>query len=213
MNNTLVKITNVSKKIGDHKILDDITVSFNKGHIYGIVGKNGSGKTMLFKAICGLINITSGEIRVSNKLIANGEFPEDTGIIIENPGFLPQYSGYKNLEILASIRNKITKEDISDIIKKVGLDPNDNKPVKKYSLGMKQRLGIAQSLMENPKLLILDEPMNGLDESGVENIRNMLIELKNSSITILLASHNKEDIYQLCDYIYIMDNGKLSLKI
>lgn len=212
MNNTIIDITNVSKVIKNQTILDNITVSFNTGHIYGIVGRNGSGKTMLFKSICGLVNITYGKIKVFNELIANGNFPKDTGIIIESPGFLPQYNCYKNLEILASINNKITSSDIKNIIYKVGLDPEDKRPIKKYSLGMKQRLGIAQALMENPRLLILDEPMNGLDEKGVEDIRKLLLELKEQSVTILLASHNKEDISYLCDSIYIMDNGKLSLK-
>ncbi|ATD54304.1 ABC transporter ATP-binding protein [Clostridium chauvoei] len=209
MDNTVVEIKNASKIINNIKILDNINVSFKSGHIYGIIGKNGSGKTMLFKAICGLINITSGEIKVFDKLIANGKFPDDTGIIIENPGFLPQYSGYKNLEILASIRNKITPSDIKDIIRKVGLNPDDNRPVKKYSLGMKQRLGIAQALMENPKLLILDEPMNALDEEAVNDIRKILLDLQKQSVTIILASHNKEDIYTLCDSIYTITNGVL----
>lgn len=212
MSNTIVEITNVSKIINNNKILDNINVSFDAGNIYGIVGRNGSGKTMLFKSICGLVNITEGRIVVFNKEISNGEFPESTGVIIENPGFLPQYSGYRNLEILASINNKITTDDIKNTIQKVGLIPDDKRPVKKYSLGMKQRLGIAQALMENPKFLILDEPMNGLDEEGVGEIREILLNLKKQSVTILLASHNKEDISSLCDYIYMMDNGKLNCK-
>ena len=212
MNTTTIKMNSVSKVINSNKILDNISISFNTGNIYGIVGKNGSGKTMLFKSICGLINITSGQIEVFDKLIANGEFPRDTGVIIETPGFLPNYSGYKNLEILASINNKISTSDIKNIIQKVGLDSEDTRPVKKYSLGMKQKLGIAQALMENPKLLILDDPMNGLDENSTENIREILLELKKESVTILLASHNKEDIYTLCDFIYVMENGNLSLK-
>ena len=210
--NNIIDIKNVSKTINNIKILNNITVSFKSGHIYGLIGRNGSGKTMLFKSICGLINITSGEIRVFNKLIANGNFPDDTGIIIENPGFLPQYSGYKNLEILASIRNKINSSDIKNIIKIVGLNPDDKLPVKKYSLGMKQRLGIAQALMESPKLLILDEPINGLDEDGVNDIRKILLNLKKQGVTILIASHNKEDIETLCDSIYTIDNGILHIK-
>ena len=210
--NNIIDIKNVSKTINNVKILNNITVSFKSGHIYGLIGRNGSGKTMLFKSICGLINITSGEIRVFNKLIANGNFPDDTGIIIENPGFLPQYSGYKNLEILASIRNKINSSDIKNIIKIVGLNPDDKLPVKKYSLGMKQRLGIAQALMESPKLLILDEPMNALDEDGVNDIRKILLNLKKQGVTILIASHNKEDIETLCDSIYTIDNGILHIK-
>src|SRR3712207_2181815 len=186
-------------------------VNFEKGKIYGIVGTNGSGKSMMFKAICGLINSTKGEIKVFDEIIKDGSFPKSTGIIIENPGFLPQYSGFKNLKILASINNIVSNEDIKNVISLVGLEPNDKRAVKKYSLGMKQRLGIAQALMEKPKLLILDEPMNGLDEDGVKLIRDILLGLKKESVTILLASHNKEDISELCDEVYKMKKGVLSV--
>ncbi|MGU8479025.1 ATP-binding cassette domain-containing protein [Clostridium perfringens] len=208
-NNFSVKIKNLSKKIKENIILNDINVNFSYGEINGIIGINGSGKTMLFKTICGLTNYTSGEIYVFNKLIKNGEFPDDTGIIIESPGFLPNYSGFKNLQILASIKNIISDNDIRYFIELVGLNPNDNRPVKKYSLGMRQRLGIAQALMENPKLLILDEPMNALDETGVSLVRKILLDLKSKGITILLASHNKDDINTLCDNIYEIKNGNL----
>lgn len=208
-NNFSIKINNLSKKIKNNIILNNINVNFSYGEINGIVGINGSGKTMLFKTICGLTNATSGTIYVFNKLIKNGEFPDDTGIIIESPGFLPNYSGFKNLQILASIKNIISDDDIKYFIDLVGLNPNDNRPVKKYSLGMKQRLGIAQALMEEPKLLILDEPMNALDESGVNLVRKILIDLKNKGVTILLASHNKDDINSLCDNIYEIKNGNL----
>ncbi|EDT23828.1 ABC transporter ATP-binding protein [Clostridium perfringens] len=208
-NNFSVKIKNLSKKIKENIILNDINVNFSYGEINGIIGINGSGKTMLFKTICGLTNYTSGEIYVFNKLIKNGEFPDDTGIIIESPGFLPNYSGFKNLQILASIKNIISDDDIRYFIELVGLNPNDNRPVKKYSLGMRQRLGIAQALMEKPKLLILDEPMNALDETGVSLVRKILLDLKSKGITILLASHNKDDINTLCDNIYEIKNGNL----
>lgn len=205
-----IEIKNLSKIINDINILNDVNVNFQSGKIYGIVGKNGSGKTMLFKAICGLINITGGEIKVFDEVIKDGAFPKETGIIIENPGFLPQYSAFKNLKILASINNKLSDDDIKYFIELVGLNPKDKRPVKKFSLGMKQRLGIAQALMEKPKLLILDEPMNALDEEGVNLVRKLLLELKEQSVTILLASHNREDINQLCDYIYKMENGVLT---
>ncbi|MFY8258331.1 ABC transporter ATP-binding protein [Clostridium perfringens] len=208
-NNFSVKIKNLSKKIKENIILNDINVNFSYGEINGIIGINGSGKTMLFKTICGLTNYTSGEIYVFNKLIKNGEFPDDTGIIIESPGFLPNYSGFKNLQILASIKNIISDDDIRYFIELVGLNPNDNRPVKKYSLGMRQRLGIAQALMEKPKLLVLDEPMNALDETGVSLVRKILLDLKSKGITILLASHNKDDINTLCDNIYEIKNGNL----
>ncbi|ACT33598.1 ABC transporter ATP-binding protein [Clostridium botulinum] len=209
--NNVIEIHNLSKIINDITILNDISVNFEKGKIYGIVGTNGSGKSMMFKAICGLINSTKGEIKVFDEVIKDGSFPKSTEIIIESPGFLPQYSGFKNLKILASINNVVSDEDIKNVISLVGLEPNDKRAVKKYSLGMKQRLGIAQALMEKPKLLILDEPMNGLDEDGVKLIRDILLGLKKESVTILLASHNKEDINELCDKVYRMKKGVLSI--
>ena len=208
-NEITVEIKNLSKTIKNTTILNDISVTFKKGKIYGIIGKNGSGKSMLFKAICGLINLTEGEIKVFDETIKDGKFPKETGIIIEHPGFLPQYSGFKNLKFLANIRNIISDEEIRNVISLVGLNPDDARPIKKYSLGMKQRLGIAQAIMEEPKLLILDEPMNALDSEGVNLIREILLELKDKSVTILLTSHNKEDIDILCDSIYTMDKGIL----
>lgn len=209
-NNKIVEISNLTKDIKGTKVLSNINLNLESGKAYGIVGRNGSGKSMLFKAICGLINPTEGDIKVFDKPIKNGSFPDSTGIIIENPGFLLQYSAFKNLKILASINNTISDEKIKETITLVGLDPNDKKSVKKYSLGMKQRLGIAQALMEDPKLLILDEPMNGLDSEGVRQIRKLLLDLKSKSVTILLASHNSEDISEICDYVYTMENGVLS---
>lgn len=205
-----VKIENLYKIVNDFKILDNINVSFSKGKIHGIIGHNGSGKTMLFKAICGLINPTSGKIFIFDKQLKKGEFPKETGVIIENPGFLPQYSGFMNLKILASINNIVTDDDIKHYLKLVGLNEEDKRPVKKYSLGMKQRLGIAQALMEKPKLLILDEPMNALDEEAVCLVRKLLINLRNEGVTILLCSHNSEDIESLCDFKYKMNKGILA---
>lgn len=204
-----IEISNLYKTIQNTQILNNININFKKGNIYGIIGKNGSGKSMLFKAICGLINSTEGEIKVFNEIIKDGNFPKETGAIIEIPGFLQQYSGFGNLKILASINNKISDEDIRDTISLVGLNPDDKRPVKKYSLGMKQRLGIAQAIMEKPKLLILDEPMNALDSSGIDLVRKILLKLKKESVTILLTSHNNEDIDKLCDYTYQMDFGIL----
>ena len=210
MDNIVVEISNVTKDIKGTKVLNNVSLSLESGKAYGIVGRNGSGKSMLLKAVCGLINATEGEIKVFDKAIKNGNFPDSTGIIIENPGFLPQYSAFKNLKILASINNTISDEKINETIVLVGLDPNNKKPVRKYSLGMKQRLGIAQALMEEPKLLILDEPMNGLDSEGVKQIRELLLKLISKSVTILLTSHNSEDINEICDYVYNMENGVLS---
>ena len=212
-NRNVVEISNLTKDIKGTKVLNKVNLQLESGKAYGIVGRNGSGKSMLFKAICGLINTTEGSITVFDKVIKNGSFPDDVGMIIENPGFLLQYSAFKNLKILASIKNKISDERIKETIALVGLDPEDKKIVKKFSLGMKQRLGIAQALMENPKLLILDEPMNGLDSEGVKQIREILLKLKSNSVTILLASHNSDDIDEICDCVYTMENGVLSARI
>lgn len=212
-NRKVVEISNLTKDIKGTKVLNKVNLQLESGKAYGIIGRNGSGKSMLFKAICGLINITEGSITVFDKSINNGSFPDDVGMIIENPGFLLQYSAFKNLKILASINNKISDEKINETIALVGLDPKDKKIVKKFSLGMKQRLGIAQALMENPKLLILDEPMNGLDSEGAKQIREILLKLKSNSVTILLASHNSDDIDEICDYVYTMENGVLRERI
>ena len=212
-NRNVVEISNLTKDIKGTKVLNKVNLQLESGKAYGIVGRNGSGKSMLFKAICGLINTTEGSITVFDKVIKNGSFPDNVGMIIENPGFLLQYSAFKNLKILASINNKISDDRKKETIALVGLDPEDKKIVKKFSLGMKQRLGIAQALMENPKLLILDEPMNGLDSEGVKQIREILLKLKSNSVTILLASHNSDDIDEICDCVYTMENGVLSARI
>lgn len=209
MSNAVIKVNNLYKEINGNVILDNINLNIEEGKIYGVIGRNGSGKSMLFKVICGLIRPTRGEIFVFDKPIHKGELPENTGAIIENPGFLTQYSAFKNLKMLASIKNVINDNHIKEVISLLGLNPEDHKPVKKFSLGMKQRLGIAQAIMEKPKLLILDEPMNALDEDGVDLVRNLLLDLKKKSVTILLASHNKEDIEILCDEVYSMRSGKL----
>ena len=169
----IIKICNLSKVIKGKHLLKDINLEINSSGIYGIVGRNGSGKSVLFKSIAGLLSPTNGSIHVFNKEIGKGNFPENFGAILDTPGLISHYSGYRNLKLLASIQNKANVEDIKRCIAFVGLDYKDKTPVKKYSLGMKQRLGIAQAIMENPKLLILDEPMNGLDESGVNDVRKM----------------------------------------
>ncbi|MBU3158378.1 ABC transporter ATP-binding protein [Clostridium frigoris] len=209
----IIEITNLTKKIKGNTILNLINLSIEKGQTIGIIGRNGSGKSMLFKAICGFVIPTSGTIEVLGKKINKDvSFPEKTGFIIENPGFLPQYSGFKNLKILADIQGIITNDMIIKSLTDVGLDPYDKKAVKKYSLGMKQRLGIAQSIMENPELLILDEPTNGLDKDGVKIIHSLLKKIKENGTTILMASHNPLDIEILCDHVYEMDKGVLSLQ-
>ena len=207
---TCIELQNVVKRFRDQVVLKNVSISFEKGRIHGIVGRNGSGKTVLFKCICGLMHPEEGVILVNGKRVGRDvDMPEDIGAIIEAPGFLPNYSGYKNLRFLANIRRKIGKEEILNVLKTVGLDPESRKHVGKYSLGMRQRLGIAQAIMEDPEILILDEPMNGLDNAGVQDIRALLLELKAQGKTILLASHNHEDIAALCDTVHEMDGGVL----
>ena len=206
----MIQIENVTKKFGEAVVLDEINMELQSGNIYGLVGRNGSGKTMLMKCICGFVLPTSGTIHVNGKIVGKEiDIPDDIGIIIENPGFLPNYSGFKNLQLLAMIRNKIGKAEIKEAIRRVGLDPESKKHVGKYSLGMRQRLGLAQALMEDPSILLLDEPMNGLDNEGVEEIRKLILDLKQNGKLIIIASHTREDINLLCDEVFYMDHGKI----
>ncbi len=207
-----ISVQNVIKKFGEETVLKEVSHDFEEGKIHGIVGNNGSGKTVLMKCICGFLLPTKGRILVRYKQVGKDmDFPEDMGIIIETPGFLPNLSGVKNLEILASLKRKIGKETISDTICRVGLDPGMKKPVGKYSLGMRQRLGIAQAIMENPSILILDEPLNGLDKTGVKDMRELIKGLRGDGKTIILASHNQADIDELCDTVCEMDAGVLTV--
>ena len=206
----MIQVNNLSLRIKKDLILSDINIHVKKGEITGIVGRNGCGKTMLMKCITGFVKPTEGEVIFGGKKIGRDtDFPDDTGIIIETPTFIPYYSGMRNLKELAMLKKKIGKKEIEDILKVVGLYENRNKHVHKYSLGMRQRLGIAQALMENPDTLILDEPMNGLDKECVAMVRNILMDLKEQGKTILLVSHNSEDIGILCDKIYEMDKGRI----
>lgn len=208
---TIIEITNLCKSFKETKVLNDITIKIKKGNIIGIIGRNGSGKTVLFKCICGLVSPTKGTVIINNKILGKDmDIPDNIGVIIETPGFLPNYNGFKNLKFLAMIKNQISNEHIKDTIKLVGLNPDSKKHVGKYSLGMRQRLGIAQAIMENPDILILDEPMNGLDNDGVKDMRKLFLSLKEQGKTILLASHNKDDIEVLCDEVYMMDKGILT---
>lgn len=207
----IIKVENITLSIKKNKILKNISVEFDSGKIHGLIGRNGSGKTMLMKCICGFIKPTEGKIFVDGKQIGKDcDFPENTGIIIETPSFIPHYSGYKNLKLLADLNRKIGIAEIKNAMIQVGLNPDLKRHVKKYSLGMRQRLGLAQAIMENPDLLILDEPMNGLDKDGVADIRNYLIDLKEQGKTILIASHSAEDIDVLCDTVCEMDKGMLN---
>ena len=207
-----ISIQNVSKKFSEETVLREVSHDFEEGKIHGIVGNNGSGKTVLMKCICGFLLPTKGKILVRYQQVGKDmDFPEDIGIIIETPGFLPNLSGMKNLEILASLKKKIGSDTIREVIKRVGLDPSMKKPVGKYSLGMRQRLGIAQAIMENPSILILDEPLNGLDKTGVKDMRALIKELRCAGKTIILASHNQADIDELCDTVCEMDAGVLTV--
>lgn len=207
----MIDIKDLTLTIRNTEILKNITIHFEKGQIHGLIGRNGSGKTMLLKCICGFVKPTEGSIHVNGKQIGKDcDFPDNIGIIIETPGFIPYYSGYKNLKLLADLNRKINKEQVKETMRHVGLDPELKRHVRKYSLGMRQRLGLAQAIMENPDLLILDEPMNGLDKDGVTDMRKYLLNLKEQGKTILIASHSAEDIEILCDTVCEMDKGVLT---
>lgn len=206
----IIEVKNVSKRFKGVQVLNDISLSIEKGTICGLIGLNGSGKTVLMKTICGFLLPDSGEILVRGEKIGKDrDFPENIGIIIETPSFSQFISGFKNLKNLASIQNKVTDTEIRSVMKRVGLDPESKKWVSKYSLGMRQRLGIAQAIMEEQDILILDEPMNGLDKEGMTNVRKLLLDLKEQGKTILLASHNMQDIEILCDRVYEIEHGVL----
>lgn len=197
----IINVENISKTIKGNTVLKDISLKIETGKIYGFIGHNGSGKTMLFRAIIGLIPINIGKINKKEQL--------KIGAIIENPGFLLTYTGFQNLKLLASINGIISDEIINETMLRVGLDPTNKKKVKSYSLGMKQKLAIAQAIMESPDVLVLDEPTNGLDYESVLNVYSLLKEERKRGKTILIASHNKDDIKALSDEIYKLDNGKL----
>lgn len=207
-----IELTDLGKTFGQDVVLKGVNRNFEAGKIHGIVGNNGSGKTVMFKLICGFLQPTTGKVVVQGKQIGRDvDFPQDLGLIIETPGFLSQLSGIRNLEILASLKKKIGLREAANAIRRVGLDPMSTKPVGKYSLGMRQRLGIAQAIMEEPSLLILDEPMNGLDKNGVAEMRALFRSLATDGRTILLASHNIADIDTLCDTVCEMDAGVMTM--
>lgn len=203
-----IVVRQVTKKFKETVALKDVTVSFEKGKIHGIIGRNGSGKTVLFKCICGFMKQDSGQIQVNGKEVTAAA-AQNIGVIIEEPGFIGSMSGFKNLKLLASVRGQISDARIREAMEQVGLRPEEKKHVSKYSLGMRHRLGIAQAIMENPDVLVLDEPMNGLDKQGVEDIRKLLRGLREEGKTILLSSHYAEDIDVLCDTVCEMDGGVL----
>lgn len=205
-----IKVKNLSKKLSNNIVLDDINIDLCSGKIYGFVGKNGSGKTMLMRAICGLILPTSGCVEIDGKVIGKDiSFPESVGALIENPGFISSYSGFKNLKTLAQIKNEISDDDIISILEQVGLDPYNKKSFRKYSLGMKQKLGITGAMMENPKLLILDEPFNGLDEESVDKVRQLIMERRGKDSLTIISCHDSDEIDKICDEIITIKLGKI----
>ncbi|MBC1389001.1 ABC transporter ATP-binding protein [Listeria welshimeri] len=206
----MIKIVNLQKKIKHAEVLTDINYSFESGKIYGVFGKNGSGKTMLLRSLAGLIIPTSGEIFIDNKQLHQDiSFPPSMGIIIENMELLPQFDAKTNLKIIAKIKNIASEQDIENAINRVGLAPHADKKIKKYSLGMKQRLNIAQAIFEKPDIILLDEPTNAIDDQGIELVNQLLLEEKQRGATIIIASHHKEDIEPLCDICLRMDQGKI----
>ena len=212
MGQEIIRVENASKSFRGQKKKKKVSLTCEVGNIYGIIGYNGSGKTVLFKSICGLYRLDEGEIWIGDKKMKRDiDMLTEAGIIIEEPSFLRNYSGYKNLDFLYRIRNKKNRQHLYEVMRKVGLDPLSKKRVCNYSLGMRQRLAIAQAIMEEQPILILDEPMNGLDKRGVSEMRDFFKELKNQGKTILMASHNKEDIDVLCDRVYEMDAGVLTM--
>lgn len=207
-----IKVKDVCKYFGKTQVLDHVNMECRQGEITGIIGRNGAGKTVLFKIICGLLSLDSGEILINGiKRERQADVLPSVGIIIEEPAFLKKYSGIKNLEYLYMINNKNNRQYLESIMEKVGLDPKSKKHVGKYSMGMRQRLAIAQSIMEEPEFLVLDEPFNGLDSHGVNEMRELFLELKKRGKVILIASHNSEDINILCDNVYSMESGVLKV--
>ncbi len=208
----MIEIQGINKSFGPEHVLKDVSHNFEHGKIHGIVGNNGSGKTVMMKCICGFLRPDTGRIFVDNREVGRDmDFPDNIGIIIETPGFLPHLTGFQNLKILASLKRKANDHTLLAVLEQVGLDPNMKKPVGKYSLGMRQRLGLAQALMEDPELLILDEPFNGLDKQGTAHIRGIIKGLRTEGKTVLLASHNQVDIDELCDTVCEMDAGILTV--
>lgn len=209
----MVKVEGMEKKFREEIILTDVNMSMEQGKIYGLVGMNGSGKTVLMKCICGFLQPTKGSVTVDGKAIGKDiDFPQSLGLMIETPGFIPYMSGKSNLKNLALIRNQISDKEIDEAMELVGLDPKLKKRVSKYSLGMRQRLGIAQAIMEHPRLLVLDEPFNGLDVQGVEDMRKLFSRLAEEGVMILLASHYDEDIRTLCEDVYLVRDHHVTKK-
>lgn len=208
----VLSVKNISKNFGSSKVLKNVSLELMKGEVIGIVGKNGSGKTTLLKAIMGLIYPDKGEIEVlGHKVVPGylGALPVGIGALIENPVFLPQFTGFQNLSMLASILNKIDKKTVEEFMEKVDLDPMNKKPVSKYSLGMKQRLGIVQAIMEDPDIVLFDEPTNALDTDGVKIFHSIVNDMTSKGKSFIIVSHREDEIDKLCNRVYKIENGTL----
>lgn len=207
---SIIELNEVSKVIKKQTVLENINLSLEKGKVIGFVGHNGSGKTMLFRVIAGLVKPTAGKVIVSDQILHKQiSFPKSISVLLEKPGFLEQYSGFDNLKFLADIQKRIDDQQIRQVIESVGLNPDDKRSVKTYSLGMKQKLAIAQAIMEKPDIILLDEPMNGLDEDAVKNVYHLIRAENERGATVLLTSHHKKDIEELCHIVYKMNAGKI----
>ena len=209
----MIEIKNYTKKIRGKVILDDVNLTFEEGHIYGLKGVNGSGKTMLMRAVAGLMYSMTGQVVIDGKVLGKDmDFPPSIGLLLENPAFLGNMTGFENLKFLASLKGNISDEEIKDIIAKVGLDPEDKRKYSKYSLGLKQRLGIAQALVGSPKIIILDEPFNALDEDGIELISPLIKETAKNGSTVIMACHDSEQLTALAEKIIVIYEGKIKEK-
>ena len=205
-----IEISEYTKKFKKNIVLDNISLTMQSGNIYGLQGHNGSGKTMLMRAICGLILPDSGYIKIDGKRLGKDiSFPESLGFLLESPSFLGNFSALENLKKLSSLKNKTNEETLCQLLLQVGLDPYDKKKYKKFSLGMKQKLGIACAIMDSPNLILLDEPFNALDKDSVQTIKKIILRLRTPNRIIILSCHNKNDLMQLSDIIFELDNGKL----
>lgn len=204
-----ILVENLTKEIKNTTVLQSVNLEMESGNIYGLKGKNGSGKTMFMRALCGLILPTEGSITIDGKILGRDmSFPQSLGMMIENPSFLPNLTGFENLKLLASVRGIIGQNEIEDAMQKIGLDPCDKRKYRKYSLGMKQRLGIACAIMEKPELLVLDEPFNALDSAGEELLKEILITMKCTGVLIVLSCHDKETLESLSDEIFSVEQGR-----
>ena len=207
---TVVRLEDYCKSFKSAEVLKNINLTLESGKVIGLKGKNGSGKTMLMRAISGLILPTSGKVYINDKELGRQiSFPPSIGILIENPSFIGNYTGFKNLKVLASIQNRVSDEQIRKALNDIGLDPDDKRTYRKYSLGMKQKLGIAAAVMENPDIIILDEPINALDDVSVEKVHDILEEQKKRGAVIIIACHDKEELDQLSDEIIEISDGRI----